>query len=214
MIDRRVLAALFSLVAVPVAGLVALFVLSIPAIRRLPKRGRTTIGDVTTLDQAAEACRRSGLRGWDLVAYAQHLTARKFAYSRRNPWDSPARAFERGLGYCQQQALALQRLYDALGIASRPVFARRCWFPPAVVHGIEEPAGIGGHAWLRVRLDGADLDVCPGDAGNRPGVVHFKVLSPVHELRPWLRPLTHLGSVAVNLWRDHMARTRAQRQPL
>lgn len=187
------------------AGLVALFLLSIPAMRRLPKRGRMTVDGVTTLDQAAEACRRSGLRGWDLVAYAQHLIARKFAYSRRNPWDSPARAFEHGWGYCQQQALALQQLYDALGIASRPVFARRCWFPPAVVHGIEEPGGVSGHTWLQVRLNGVELDICPGDAGNRPGVVHFKVLSPVHELRPWLRPFTHLGSVAVNLWRDHKA---------
>ena len=99
----------------------AIYLYTLPGLRRLPKEGRATLNDVTTLADAVVACRRTGLQGWGLVAYAQNLAARKFSYSRRNPWDSPARAFERGMGYCQQQALALKMIYDRLGIRSQPL---------------------------------------------------------------------------------------------
>lgn len=41
-----------------------------------------------------EACWRTELQGWELVAYAQNLAASKFTYSRLNTWDSPSRAWE------------------------------------------------------------------------------------------------------------------------
>jgi transglutaminase-like putative cysteine protease len=85
---------------------------------------------ITSIDDAVEACRRTHLQGWDLVAYAQNLTARKFTYSRLNTWDTPSRAFERGMGYCEQQALALKKIYTRLGIKSRAVFALGAHFPP------------------------------------------------------------------------------------
>src|SRR5690349_6247927 len=106
---------------------------------------RTAVDGVTTLEDAVAACRDTGLRSWELVAYAQQLTARKVTYSRRTTWDSPARAFERGRGYCQQQALALKRIYDHLGVAARPVFATRCAFPPKMVDGMPWPGGVSGH---------------------------------------------------------------------
>jgi hypothetical protein len=118
---------------------VGLYLYTLPGLRLLPKKRRTTIGGVTTIEDAIAACRRTGMQGRDIVAYAQNLAARKFAYLRRNPWDSPARAFERGMGYCKQQALALKMIYDRLGIRSDPVFALRCRFPPKVVHSIPEP---------------------------------------------------------------------------
>jgi hypothetical protein len=46
----------------------------------------------------------------------QNLAAKKFTYSRLNTWDTPSRAFERGIGYCEQQALALKKIYDKPGI--------------------------------------------------------------------------------------------------
>ena len=61
---------------------------------------QSSLDGVATIDDAVKACQDSGLKGWDLAAYAQNLTARKFSYSRRNPWDTPSRAFERGQGYC------------------------------------------------------------------------------------------------------------------
>jgi hypothetical protein len=73
------------------AGVVALFVLTIPLLRRLPKQRRVSMDGITSIDDAVEACRRTRLQGWDLVAYAQNLVAREFTYSRLNTWDTPSR---------------------------------------------------------------------------------------------------------------------------
>lgn len=184
------------------AGAVILFWLNLSMLRRLPKPGRVCLDEVTTLDDAVAVCRRTSLVGWDLVAYAQHLTTRKFTYSRLNTWESPSRAFERGRGFCQQQALALKKIYDGLGIKARPVYATRCRFEPKVVDGISWPGGISGHTWLRVQLENQERDVCPGSVNNRPGQVHFEILSPVRPLYIWLQPLWHLFSAIENIRRD------------
>jgi len=127
-------------------GVLTVYLLTIHLLRRLPKQGRVSMDGITTIDDAVEACRRTHLQGWDLVAYAQNLAAQKFTYSRLNTWDTPSRAFERGMGYCEQQALALKKIYDKLGIETRPVIAIRCKFPAKVVDGMPSPGGIGGHA--------------------------------------------------------------------
>jgi hypothetical protein len=189
-----------------VASVVAIYLLTIPLLRRLPKPGRASMDGVITIEDAVEACRRTKLQGWDLVAYAQNLAARKFTYSRLNTWDTPSRAFERGMGYCEQQALALKKIYDQLLIEAGPVFALRCKFPAKVVDGMPWPGGFSGHAWLRVRIGDEELDVCSDSVSNRPGVTHFEVLSKVRPWRPWLRPFTHLGSSIENIRRDMMAR--------
>jgi len=189
-----------------VVGVFTVFLLTIPLLRRLPKPGRVSMDGITTIDDAVEACRRTHLQGWDLVAFAQNLATRKFTYSRLNTWDTPSRAFERGMGYCEQQALALKKIYDRLGIATRPVFALRCRFPAKVVDGMPSPGGVSGHAWLRIRIGDEELDVCSGSVNNQPGVTQFEILSKVHTWQPWLRPFTHLGSSIENIRRDMMAR--------
>jgi hypothetical protein len=193
-------------VGLGVASVVAIYLLTIPLLRRLPKPGRVSMDGITTIDDAVETCRRTHLQGWDLVAYAQYLAARKFTYSRLNTWDTPSRAFERGMGYCEQQALALKHIYDRLGIASRGVLAFRCTFPAGVIDGIPLPGGVSGHAWLRVRIGDEERDVCPGSISNRPGVTHFEILSKVRTWHSWLRPFTHLESSLENIGRDMRAR--------
>ena len=193
-----------------VASAVAIYLLTIPLLRRLPKPSRVSVDGITTIDDAVEACRRTQLHGWDLVAYAQNLAARKFTYSRLNTWDTPSRAFERGMGYCEQQVLALKHIYDQLGIEARPVFALRCTFPATVVDGVLSPEGVSGHAWLRVRIGDEELDVCSGSVNNKPGVTHFEILSKVHTWQPWLRPFTHLGSSIENIRREYQARNTAR----
>lgn len=188
------------------ASAITLSLLTIPLLRRLPEPGRVSMDGVMTIDDAVEACLRTGLQGRELVAYAQNLAARKFTYSRLNTWDSPSRAFERGMGYCEQQTLALKRIYDRLGIEARPVFALRCTFPAAVIDDMPWFGGISGHSWLRVRIGDEELDVCSGSVNNTPGVTQFEVLSKVHHWYPWLRPFTHLGSCIENIRRDMMAR--------
>ena len=144
---------LLAFASIGAAGVFTVFLLTIPLLRRLSKQSRVSMDGITTIDDAVEACRRTHLQGWDLVAYAQNLAAKIFTYSRLNTWDTPSRAFERGMGYCEQQALALKKIYDRLGIETRPVFAMRCKFPANVVDGVPWPGGVSGHAWLRVRVD-------------------------------------------------------------
>jgi transglutaminase-like putative cysteine protease len=194
------------------AGGFTVFLLTIPLLRRLPKQSRVSMDGITTIDDAVEGCRRTHLQGWELVAYAQNLTARKFTYSRLNTWDTPSRAFERGTGYCEQQALALKKIYDRLGIETRPVFALHCKFPPKVVDGIPWAGGVSGHAWLRVRIGDEDWDVCPGSVNNKPGMTQFEVLSRVLTWQPWIRPLTHVGSSIENIRRDMVARRSLKRE--
>ena len=197
---------LLAFTGVGAAGVFTVFLLTIPLLRRLPRQSSESMDGITTIDDAVKACQRSQLQGWDLVAYAQNLAARKFTYSRLNTWDTPTRAFERGRGYCEQQALALKKIYDGLGIETRPVFAFRCKFPAKVVDGMPWPGGFSGHAWLKVRIGDEELDVCSGSVNNKPGVTHFEVLSKVRTWQPWMRPFTHVGSSIENIRRDMMAR--------
>ena len=174
----------------------ALALLTARMYRRLPTPGLVAIDGIATIADAVAACQRSGLSGWELVAYAQQLVAHKFTYSRLNTWDTPARAFKRGRGYCEQQALALKAVYDALGITTRPVFAVRCAFPSKTV--------------LRVQVGYEERDVCPGSVENTAGHTQFQALSPVHSWAPWLRPFTHVGSSLENIRRDLVAQWQAQ----
>jgi hypothetical protein len=194
------------------ALVITLYLLTIPLLRRLPKPGRVSMDGITTIEDAVEACRHTQLQGWEQVSYAQQLVARKFTYSRLNTWDTPSRAFERGMGYCEQQALALKKIYDRLGIAARPVFSLRCKFPAKVVDGVPWPAGVTGHAWLRVRIADKELEVCPGLVSNRPGLTHFEILWKARTWHAWLRPFTHLGSSMENIRRDWVARRSLTRE--
>ena len=132
--------------AVALAAATAGFVLfMLPARRALRGSGPVALDGIVTLDDAVAACRRSGLDGWDLVAYAQRLVYRKFTfYSCRNLWDTPAAAFRRGMGYCTQYNLALKQILDRLGFDVRAVFSLR-------VRVAEDPDWTMGHTWLRVR---------------------------------------------------------------
>lgn len=179
---------------------------SLVMLKYLPAQKRVSVDGVTTLAQALENCRNSQLQGWDLVAYAQNLVARKMRYSRLNSWDTPERAFERGMGYCMHSMLALHRIYEALGIESRPVHAFKCRFPAAVVDGCAEPAGISSHTWLRVKIGEAENDVCPGAIGNKPGLNNFEILSPVMPFGKLMQVVTYFGSVLVNVQRFYAAR--------
>ena len=197
---------LLAFASIGAAGAFTVFLLTIPLLRRLPKQSRVSLDGVMTIDDAVEACRRTHLQGWDLVAFAQNLAARKFTYSRLNTWDTPSRVFERGMGYCEQQALALKKIYDRLGIETRPVFTMRCEFSPKMIDGIPSPGGISGHAWLRVRIGDEERDVCSGSVDNKPGVTNFEILSRVLTWQTWMRPFTHVGSSIENIRRDMVAR--------
>jgi hypothetical protein len=152
-------------------------------------RGLVSQDGIETLDDAAAACRRTGLAGWKLVTCAQRLVYRKFTYySCRNLWDTPAQAFRRGMGYCTQYNLALKQLLDRLGFDARAVFSRR-------VRVAEDPDWAMGHTWLRVRVGAETRDVCAGHADNLPGQVNLTLLAPVWPGHRLVLAMTHLGMI-------------------
>jgi hypothetical protein len=95
----------------------------------------------------------------------------------------------------------LKIIYDALGINCRAVFATRCCYPSQMVDGRLSKEPVNGHAWLKVTIDGTELDVCPGSENNRPGVVNFTVLSGVKTLFPAIQPITHILTIATETLR-------------
>lgn len=58
---------------------------------------------IAVCDDDVETCRKTGLRGWELVEYAQRLVNQNMKYSVGNSLDSPQDAFEKGQGYCWHQ---------------------------------------------------------------------------------------------------------------
>lgn len=211
------LVVLACLAGLPLAGSIAFLAVFLPLSLRgnalLPPFAATEVDGIRTIDEAVEACRR--FRGTEIgrAAYARSLVSRKMAYSRRNPWDSPARCFERGFGYCVQQALALELIYRGSGISCEPVQALRCRFPAGTVHGAPAPVRVSGHMWLRVRSDGMTFDIDPADASLPPGILGFEVLSRVTNPPRWLIAVMHVFSAAENARRDLPALLGARRTP-
>ena len=148
-------------------------ILLFPGARRLPRYRRTSLDGIVTLEEAIAACRDTGFKGWELVAFAQQLVARKFAiYTTRNLWDSPARAFAHGMGYCTQYNLALKQILDELGFTSEAVFSLG-------VQVDDNPRWRMGHTWLRVKVNGHVREVCAGRLENAPEYIHFQPVKHV-----------------------------------
>jgi hypothetical protein len=148
-----------------------------------------TLDGIDTIDDAVHGCRRTGLDGWELVAFAQQLVYRKFVYySLLNLWDTPARAFSYGMGYCTQYNLALRQILERLGFATETLFSSR-------VRLADRPDWRLGHTWLRVRVGDEWREVCAGRAENRPGHNSFEPVAPVHRGNDAILFLVHLGMV-------------------
>jgi hypothetical protein len=161
----------------------------LPGAWRLRGRRPVRQGKILTLDDAAAACRASGLQGWELATFAQQMVYRKFTqYSVLNLGDTPGRAFAFGMGYCTQYNLALKQLLGALSIGAEAVFCLR-------VQVAYAPEWRMGHTWLRVTIDDETRAMCAGHADNVPGRVGFTPLAPVYKGRPIMLLLTHLGMV-------------------
>lgn len=164
---------------------------ALPATRSLPRGLRPGLKPLT-LAQAAGRLKESGMTGLALVEAARQLVSRRMQYSRRNSFDNYRRAFERGYGYCQQQAYALADLLTRLGFETRVVGAVSNRFPDGK---------ITGHAWVQVFVDGQahEIDSIAYDA--KAGKITFTPLSRVFAYTPVFRIFAAWGSSAVNAWR-------------
>jgi hypothetical protein len=95
------------LIRTSILGVVGLYFYTLPAVVRLPKEKERALNGITTIDDAVRYLQNTGKTGWALVVAAPKMVNAKMEYSRRNGWDSPSHAFRGGMGYCQQQAAAL-----------------------------------------------------------------------------------------------------------
>lgn len=198
---------LTKLILTPLFVFLGFGLLLLPGALRLPTYKRTSLNGVVSLQDAIADCRRSGLSGWDLVAYAQQLVARKFAiYTTRNLWDSPARAFAHGMGYCTQYNLALKQILDRLGFTTEAVFCLR-------VQVKDEPRWRMGHTWLRVKADGQVREVCAGRIGKMPGQIDFQPLSHVFHGTGLFFFLSQMGLVLFSGVIEWAALLRGQAPP-
>lgn len=178
-------------VLVVVAIIVGMPLYALPATLSLPAGRRPGI-EALTLEGAARQLLATGKTGPALVEAARALVAERMHYCRRNSFDSPATAFQRGYGYCTQQAYALVELLARLGIEAQPVYAFRNRFPDGTV---------GGHTWVRVTVDGEerDIDSLFYDAGT--GELIFTPLTSVRVHTPLFKWATKWGEAAVNAHR-------------
>jgi transglutaminase-like putative cysteine protease len=149
-----------------------------------------------TLAQAAAELRGAGATGWDLVEAARALVAERMQYSRRNSSDTPARAFERGYGYCMQHAYALADLLTRLGFHAQVVHAFRNRFPDG--HQ-------SGHAWVRVALHGETRHIDSLFYDAQAGKKLSTPLSDVLDVTPVFGLLAMWGCVAVNAHRYYVS---------
>jgi len=164
---------------------------ALPATLSLPRGLRPGLNPLT-LAQAAEQLKDTKKTGLALVEVARHLVAQRMQYCRRNSFDIYTCAFERGYGYCQQQAIALADLLTRLGYKARVVGAMRNRFPDG---------RITGHAWVQVFVDGRAYDIDSIAYDPTAGKITFSPVTGVFEYTPAFRIFSAWGSSAVNAWR-------------
>ena len=173
------------------AIIIGLPLYALPATLSLAAGRRPGLEELS-LEEAAAQLTATGSTGWDLVEAARALAADRMQYCRRNSFDSPATAFQRGYGYCVQQAYALADLLRKLGIEARVVQAFRNRFPDGTV---------GGHAWVRATVDGEDRDIDLIFYDAETGELTFTSLTRVTNHSPLFKLVTQLGEAAVNAHR-------------
>jgi len=173
------------------AGNLGLALYALPAMFTLSKGMRPRL-EPMDLSQAAQRLLDTGKTGWDLVEAARALVADRMQYSRRNSFDRDGKAFERGYGFCTQQAYALVDLLRMLGFDANPVHAFRNQFPDG---------GSGGHTWVRVSLNGERkyVDSIFYDAESRE--ITFRPMTRVYNHTPSFKRLTRSGEAALNAYR-------------
>jgi hypothetical protein len=168
---------------------------ALPATRSLPRGQRPGVESLTIAGAAAQL-RASGKTGWDLVEAARALVAQRMRYCRRNSFDSAAKAFERGYGYCVQHAYALSDLLTQLGFQAQVVQAFRSRFPGGEVNS---------HAWVSVTVDGESRHVDSLFYDEQAHQIAFAPLSTVTGIPRLFKAFTWWGATAVNAHRFYLS---------
>jgi hypothetical protein len=161
---------------------------SIPAMCALPAGIRPGIEDLA-IDDAIEIIKRKKLNKHQIVEESRILIITRMKYCRRNSYDSFRIAFRRGYGYCIQQAQALAYILRKLGFNADVIQSTRNKF---------KNGKIGGHAWVRVLIDGAEKQIDASGGEYDDDTLTFTPLSRVTELKGLFLWIALWGSGSVN----------------
>jgi hypothetical protein len=80
-------------------------------------------------------------------------------------------------------------------------YATKNQFPATKYKNIIVKAHVSGHVWCRVTIENITKDVCPGDANNKPGIIHFTPISDVKKWNWFISFWAYWGSAYVNYMR-------------
>jgi len=167
---------------------------ALPATLSLPSGQRPGV-EKLTIPQAAQQLRQTGKTGWALVEATRALVGQRMQYCRRNSFDSAAKAFERGYGYCVQHAYALTHLLAQLGFEAKVVQAFRNRFPDG---------DVTSHAWVNVTVGDETRHVDALFWNAQAGRIVFTPLSKVTGISPAFKVFTWWGATAVNAHRFNL----------
>jgi hypothetical protein len=167
---------------------------AVPATLSLKPGPRPGITEMS-INEAVLLLSANGESGWELVDSARALVAERMAYSRRNSFDSPARAFERGYGYCMQHAYALSYLLKELGFEAEVVQAFQNKFPDGMVTS---------HAWVSVKIDSEVRHIDSLFYDQQAQSLDFTPLSEITTIPTTFKYFTFWGGPAINAHRYYL----------
>lgn len=151
-----------------------------------------------TVDELADACLATGEEGRALADEAVGMVAR--AYPAHSLWhltESPRASLKAHRGWSHQYNTILSEVLRRLGFTTRLVHAAR-------VRGFGYPWWLSGHSWVKVSIDGRQLDACASDPSSRVGHPPFVPVSaelPLRTVTRWAVGAALVPFVVVEVWR-------------
>ena len=151
-----------------------------------------------TVEGLIERCRATGLAGAALADEAIARVAR--AYPTHSLWhlgEPPGRSLAAHRGWSHQYNTVLLLVLRGLGFEARLVHAAR-------VRGFGYPWWLAGHTWVKVTMDGRELDACASREDSRVGEPPFVPLTaelPLRIVTRWAVGAALVPFVIAEVWR-------------
>lgn len=167
----------------------------LPVVALAPRKPAVTQPE--TIEELAELCLATGATGRALADEASAAVARAFAFhSLLHLWEGPEAALRSHRGWSHQYNTVLLLLLRRLGFEARLVHAAR-------VQGFPHPWWFKGHTWVKVSIDGHELDACASAESNRVGAVGSVPYTrelPMRRITRWGVALWMAPLVVAEVW--------------
>lgn len=156
------------------------------------------VDEPDTAEELAAACRATGASGRELADEAVRRVA--LAYPAHSLWhltEPPGASLRAHRGWSHQYNTILAEVLGQLGFETRLVHAAR-------VRGFGYPWWLSGHSWVKVAIDGRELDACASDPASRVGHPPFVPVSaelPLRNVTRWAVGAALVPFVVVEVWR-------------